>query len=885
MPARTLEAQANPHTVPWDKARAASHILEELDMIHNPIHLMIKQARDEIAEPLAKEGVTRSDLGDYLFHSRVGFGDRGGAGEQAQGIIMQITGKPTWPSAKDEFLATAPRDPKTGELDPDQQDLLDQATSGKLNPHGYTPETSRQYLDGMKDRLGTPAYKLMERGAEQLRDMLWQRTLDLRDAGVVSKAIVDELEANKDFYAPFAVVKYFDNRVGAGIMKQVGTFEDIVNPFDAALLKMASMIRLAKLNQAKLATLKVMKQVFGATAPESTPVDQNHPAKNPAGGKENLFHHIDGKLHVAPVDPYIAKVFQSSDIGFLGRLADAISRPTYGVFHRLYVAFNAGWISREIIRGYKRTYKNAAVLHADAGAWGKALADGADAWRVSASMMRSIAPALRYALGRDDPTINTMLEHSAMQPTGRLFRPDIEDSTIYERTLAKGGLLEPKRGPIARVLMYIPDAVEKIGHFAASVPKIAMWDLATRAGKTGRERAYIVRNYGGIPNTARRGLITRLTNGLFLYSKVALEGWRADAEVAFNPKTAQGYWMRAFLIDFLPKLAMYGAAAGLMGAVLKKLMDNVPDYDKTKYIIVPLGSDKNGQTIYLRLPHDRAHRTLAAALWKFMNGHGVQGLGESVSVAEDDLPSLNPFAIMAEKWKDYLAGKVPRDDFHGRDIISRDQQAAGGAERFKPMLYWQLDQMGEPGHYLRVFLEGGKTESGVQKTTAEKTIESVPGLGAMVKWSDRGKMEDEWQSVDEQDKQRALLRLSMPQNARDANVEKYRLDRLGAEAARSGSTGASRAAQPLGPRLRQLREADHRGRRCRRRRSRPPAPRPAAAVHGSDAQPGEVAGSRAAPCQHAAPDAGGRFSGRRLRQRQVMRLESACDIRRRACTP
>jgi hypothetical protein len=98
------------------------------------------------------------------------------------------------------------------------------------------------------------------------------------------------------------------------------------------------------------------------------------------------------------------------------------------------------------------------------------------------------------------------------------------------------------------------------------------------------------------------------------------------------------------------------------------------------------------------------------------------------------------------------------------------------------MLLWTTDQFGEPGRYVRVMSEWQRnTYTGEQTSTAEKTVNVIPGLSGLLKVSDRGATEQQWESVEEEDREAAKLRLSMPQNVRDMLKERYRLNRLGAE--------------------------------------------------------------------------------------------------------
>jgi hypothetical protein len=145
-----------------------------------------------------------------------------------------------------------------------------------------------------------------------------------------------------------------------------------------------------------------------------------------------------------------------------------------------------------------------------------------------------------------------------------------------------------------------------------------------------------------------------------------------------------------------------------------------------------------------------------------------------------DVPGINPFIQSAVKWGQYISGRNPRDEFRGRDIIGKDEQLVGGWDRLKPMLMWQTDQLGELGRIIRVSAEWNRNiTTGEETTTTEKIINSIPGLSRMVKVTDRGAVEQQWEDVAEEDRDAAAIRLSMPRHVKDLQRERYRLNRLG----------------------------------------------------------------------------------------------------------
>jgi hypothetical protein len=765
-------------TLPWDESLAAKHALEELNMSGNALHLWAKDVHDKVTKPLEEAGIDRDTVGEYLFLNRIGEGDRGGAADRAQETIKQITGKASWQEAKAEFKEIAAGDESAAEL-------LEQAMSGVLNPRGHTPETARQVLKNLEKSMPAEKWDTLKKHAQAFHDLQWDVVQEAKRVGTYNKEMVDTVLApNKDHYAPFAVLKYLDTKVKAGIFKQIGTFEDVANPFHSSLLKTMSLIRLNELQKGKRAVIDFMRENHGGEIGEPQQIDKYHKLKPAGQGRENLIIMEDGKPVAYEVDDYIAKVFQSHDVGALSRAGRWLSGKTYGVFHPLWIGFNVGWQTMNVPRDLKRTYVNASALQQDKGAAKQLLGALLDVPRVGLAYVRAIPPAFRRGFGWDDPLIAQMMKDRSIGTPFVKDKPG-DDSTEYDRFLMETGVWKDtkKRNAIVGTITKLLDGVENFGTFLETLPKAAMFDLATKSGINNRERAYIVRNYAGTPNTKRRGLTVDVHNAVWTYSNVILQGYRADAEIALKPKTAGRRWLRAGLTDYMPKAAMAAAAAGAFGGWLEDWMKEVPEYDKAKYIIVPLGREsESGKPVYMRIPHNDTDRALGAAAWKLGQGKGGEKFTGVADLATGEFPGLNPYFQMASKWGQYLSGKNPRDDFRNRDVVGRDEQKAGGMKRLKPMLLWTTDQFGVLGQTIRYVAEWNKdTTTGDPTTTTEKIINAVPGMSRMVRVNNRGADEDDWKAVDEEERKSAELRLNMPDNARGLTKERSRLNRLGEE--------------------------------------------------------------------------------------------------------
>ncbi len=790
MPVISMEKKAAKKGLPsWDESLAAKHALEELDMIGNDLHIFGKAVDEQVTKPLADAGVERERIAEYLFYDRIAHGDRGGMQDNAQQQIIAATESETWTEARkkwDEHIQGLRQEggENIGEIE-DAEALMQMATSGVFNPQGHTAQSAREVLDHIRNELGDARYQLLQERVQRFHDLVWEHIEDAWRSGTYNKQMVDQqLRQNKDHYATFAITKYIDTRIGAGIFKQVGTFEDAANAFDATIMKTMSLIRLNQLQKTKRSIIDMLRRDYPDDI--GKPVRLTRYTRRPKAGrgKEFMFVLEDGQPVMYEVDSYINAVLQKHNIGSLYDVSKSISSKTYRLFHTVWVRYNPAWAVMNLPRDAYRTFNNASVLHAGTGS----IAEVANAtydfvYRFPKAYLQSITPALRRGFGKKDALIDEMYRDKSLT-TPFVVSPKGDDYVEYERAMQEAGVWEKPeaRTALGRALRGILNFEEAIGIASETVSKVTMYRLATQAGKTGRERAYIVRNYAGTPNTKRKGAWGDLTNGVWVYSNVVLQGWRADAEVAFNPRTMSGRWFRAFLVTYFPKMMMAAASNGFFGDDVEELFKDIPEYLKSKYTVIPLFRDQNsGKVVYLRIPHGDTDRALAGVLWKFITRDFEKAMPESIGLVAGEVPGINPYVTFMETWSDAAAGQNPRDDFRQQDVIPRKQQSAGGAHRWRPMLKWTFDQFGFAGRQLGSFVADDRGL--VRENTG--TVERVATQGGIwfgvIGITDRGRYEDAWEKVNQEQSEKDRRSLDMPPNVQALHKEMYPLNRLDPE--------------------------------------------------------------------------------------------------------
>ena len=178
------------------------------------------------------------------------------------------------------------------------------------------------------------------------------------------------------------------------------------------------------------------------------------------------------------------------------------------------------------------------------------------------------------------------------------------------------------------------------------------------------------------------------------------EGMRADFEASVkNPKTRTGYWLKTFIANILPKLFMFAATLGAFGIGMKRMFSKVTEYDKTNYLVIPMGEDENGQVVYMRVPQDESGRLVSGLFWKLLNvGKDDQSVMKNVtdifSFMGGQAPNLNPLITVGSAVFQFGIGQNPYDWQKGRNVIPDTAFKAGGKYALIPFVKWLSDSLG-----------------------------------------------------------------------------------------------------------------------------------------------------------------------------------------------
>lgn len=687
------------------------YYLEERNYIGGKIKAILARDFDPIYKSLNDAGITWEDFGEALFYKRIIDGDR----------------------------------------------------SKVANPRGITPDVAKTLYEDVQKNLGDK-FGVLEKSLTDFREGMMKVSEEAYTEGLYGKEMYDKMKENPT-YATFQVIDHIEDGLSSKVYKSIGTLKDITNPATASIEKMIKTVQAIERNRTNKKTVDFLKTNFGDEIQTAKSVFAGKGKKfieSKKQGEELITFMRDGKAEGYYVDPYIARTLENESIGSNLALVHGLRFMNSHLYRPLFITYNLGFQSFNLIRDFTRFWKNV---------------PGLSMWTALKRYKQATKLAKVRAFGLPENPTSADLEAEKLLETlefDRVLSTTMNDMLAGESTqdkqiekvFSKYGVNPINNldgNAFVKAGKKLLEIVRQLGDYIETLPKVAgYYELASK-GPITKEDASFIRRKLGSPDFLDGGYAKPITNEVFLFSNSILQGMRADLEVMTDPKTRSGYWWKTAKVTFLPKLLMWAAALGLFGKKVKDMMDSASEYDKTNYVIVPFGKDKNDKTVYLRLPQDETGRFLGGILWKTLGmGRNDQGIGKDltdiISYTGGQIPSISPVIDSISATAQFVSGQNPYDYFRGRNIISDDAFNAGGWEAIKPFLGWQFQQMG--GGIFGNFFNGSQTP--VDKSIPEKvfTAPVVSNiLGRFIRVSNYGKSEVYRQIADEYKKLDAQRRI------------------------------------------------------------------------------------------------------------------------------
>jgi hypothetical protein len=666
--------------------------------------------------------------------------------------------------------------------------MLKRITSDRTdlaNPLGHTGKTATETLEAMKSRLGEKGYQALEEGVEKYRAIREKLIMPrVREGRLFSPELLEVMDSQKN-YAKFNVQHYLEETYGPGttarVYKQVGTLSDIENPFEVTVLQDISMLRAAKINEAKLAAISYLQQINNLNTKALSKAKKNElvpagelniitPAETRYDGvlkkqvpvepkdtaKALLQVMVDGNLHSFYVGKEIAETFeyQPFEATKVAEIWGMIMSPVKSAL----VSKNPLWMARNLVRDLRTTYKNIPELKG---------------FKSTARFLKYYRQAFGEASkavfkGNRSEDLNEMYKGFMLNPDRMYSSRERNSENDLERLSEEYHLdIYDEKGAktsVSRMRTFLK-LLDKAGRVSEMTGKLAGYKyLTNETNRSKEEVAHVVRTRIGTPDTRRAGKWQQVTNNVFIFSNVNKEGWRSAGEsIKEDPGT---YLWKSMLINVLPKLFLLGLGAGILKKLgfddddkWGKLVRAIPEYDKRSYNIIPLGLTGEGKAAYIRLPEDYEGQVFGGIAYQLFRGQLTGKNGVITTLAEQspyDLENPNPvYGVSHDLVQYYLFHQNPVDEYRGRNVLPDSIFKAGGKEAHRKMFEYAWKSFGGDSIITPSY--------DLDETALQKALKYPPFniVGTFVKISDRGKLDEYYAEKDRETERKARETLKL----------------------------------------------------------------------------------------------------------------------------
>jgi hypothetical protein len=233
-------------------------------------------------------------------------------------------------------------------------DYMEKAAGG-----GRTPATATADYEALASKYTPEQMKVVEDSMERFRVSVAEVVKDAYKAGLYTPELYTQFK-NNPAYATFRGIDFIEKNVTAYVHHAKGSFQDVTNAADSTILKMMVTIRETQNQLAKRSTFDMLQEHFPEDiekARRTGPKSSDFARPENADLKEvGYFDH--GVWQRMYVDPLIANSLNNESVGHNWVVMQAINYVNSKVFRPLFVGYNPGFMSFNVVRDFLRTWKN-----------------------------------------------------------------------------------------------------------------------------------------------------------------------------------------------------------------------------------------------------------------------------------------------------------------------------------------------------------------------------------------------------------------------------------------------------------------------------------------------------------------------------------------------
>ncbi|MEO1944225.1 MAG: hypothetical protein ABGY11_07975 [Candidatus Thioglobus sp.] len=602
---------------------------------------------------------------------------------------------------------------------------------GKIaNNRGWYKEISQERLKELE-----AAHPGLPELAQKFWDIRKEWVVDKLEASGIYDPVLMEKVRNNNVYATFDVSEYINNKYGSGtsvkIFGQQGSFGNIAGPFTRTLINDLKLMKAAHMQIALDTTIgfyemksKTEPGIFTYVKAEKKWNGKTHEFINPnkVTNKETLKQIKDkevalltvmrnGKMEGVYLDKHIVDQFKKNSLEAVNTIK--VMRFVNQKFRSLFTEMNPGFWLTNMVRDFFRTASNLEqkglvkwipfsqyVQYFPF--WVKGFSSGyrsiygidkkinikdymlhmdeiVSAFAGNKKQRQVAFHDFREKYGVPDKVMKEMYKNNELISIEERWG-DQKADTEFERLLhrhhqsAWDQEINSKWRQAGKHFHNIGQALERQNKFGAR-----MYIDKHFPNITPELRGHMIRVQVGSPAFLRQGSLNPIINNMFMFSNAIKEGVRGDYDV-MRQRPGE-WWYKKIQQVAVPKLLMYAAITGLLGKDNATIMQGVSKYDLTNYIIIPLGLDENGKSVYFRVPLDETGRYFGGIFWSSIMESHSSDLSTVLDYTAGNLPALSPSISAAVDIAMYIGDNNPFDWFKDRKAIDDTVWNAGDGYR------------------------------------------------------------------------------------------------------------------------------------------------------------------------------------------------------------
>src|SRR3990167_9466747 len=366
------------------------------------------------------------------------------------------------------------------------------------NPQGYNPETAKFQLEQTQRSMSTENWDKLQKAKEMFREAVQKSVILAEENGFYSPEMLSIMKANPA-YATYQVIDHLDTYISPVAYHAIGTLKDIANPATSTVMKLISVHKAIKRNNAKKLNVGFLQKEF----PESIQKAKTKwngrfmEVRNPDDPRFGVVKIIeDGRAWGYYVEKDIADMLNyvpNPTLEGAIRISRVFSQSKF--YRPLFTNLNLGFQSFNFVRDFNRYWKNMPD---------KTL--GGAITSLPRAVLRygmAVRPSLKRVLNRPNEIIKEMenLNILGLTYNDMFGAGETNETQQIERVLQRAGvsLGKDKRFTVFRPFEWALEGVEKAGNFIETLPKVAGY-IELKGKMPEAELAQFIRTSVGSPD-------------------------------------------------------------------------------------------------------------------------------------------------------------------------------------------------------------------------------------------------------------------------------------------------------------------------------------------------------------------------------------------------